>query len=162
MRRWRRQKRRESLAKTNQPKPTSPVRTQIIVLRGIVTYLSFPERRFLTTMSATTTTTKKTIKLHKGHSEKYTPPTPTRPSGKQMVVPIKITTYPSLTDRKLPMNMSATTMTNNNSRKFYKGHSTHIWSPCREAENSIQRDYDRPIHSQNVIPNNFDRDNDDE
>ena len=33
-------------------------------------------------MSATTTTTKKRVKSHKGHSEKYAPPTSAPPAGK--------------------------------------------------------------------------------
>ena len=39
-------------------------------------------------------------------------------------------------------------------------HSTHTRSSCLEADDSAQRDYYQPIHSQNVIPNNYDRYND--
>ena len=63
-------------------------------------------------MSATTTTTKKRVKSHKGHSEKYAPPTSAPPAGK--------------------------------------------------ADNGAQRDYDRPIHYQNLIPDKYDHDNDNE
>ena len=52
-------------------------------------------------------------------------------------------------------------MTNNKRLKSHKGHSTHARSYRQEADYSDQRDYDRPIHSQKVIPDNYDR-NDDE
>ena len=52
------------------------------------------------------------------------------------------------------------TMTKNKRWKLQKGHSTHARSSCREADDSAQKDYDRPIHSQKVIPENYDRDND--
>ena len=54
----------------------------MIVPRGIVTYPYFPEWRFLTDMSETTTTTKNRVKSHKGHSADYTPSTPAPTSGK--------------------------------------------------------------------------------
>ena len=47
----------------------------MIVPIGIATYPSFPECQFLTDMIATTTTTKKRLNSHKGHSAKHTTPT---------------------------------------------------------------------------------------
>ena len=66
----------ESCSKMTQPTPAPPVGTQVIEPRGIAAYPSFPECRFLTDMRVTTTTTKKWVNSHKGHSAKYTPPTP--------------------------------------------------------------------------------------
>ena len=43
---------------------------------------------------------------------------------------------------------------------MHKGHSTHALSSRQEADDIAQSDYDRPIHSQKVIPNNYERDND--
>ena len=160
MRRQRQKKRRESCAKNTQPKPDPPNGTHMTVPRAIATYPSFPERRFPTTMSATTTTTRNTIKSHKGRSTKYTTSTPAPPDGMHMIVFIGITTYQSLPDRRLPMTMNAKTMITNNTRKLHKGHSTHAHSSHQEAYDISQRDYDQTIHYQKVIPNNYDRNND--
>ena len=93
--------------------PSPPARTQMIVPRGIKIYPSLLERRFLTIVSATTTTMKKTIKLHKWHSANDTPLTPTPFARRQMIVPIYIATYPSLPERQFLTTMRATrTMTN--------------------------------------------------
>ena len=65
-------------------------------------------------MSAkTTTTTKNRVKFHKGHSEKYTPPTTANPAGIQIIIPRGITTYQYLLYRKFTTTTSATTMTTN-------------------------------------------------
>ena len=53
--------------------------------------------------------------------------------------------------------MSAMTMTNIKRWKSHKVHSTHARSSCREAYDSSQRDYEQPIHFKNVIPDNYDR-----
>ena len=45
--------------------------------------------------------------------------------------------------------------------KLHKGHSTVSCSSRREADDSAQRDYDRPIHSPKVIPDDYDRNDDD-
>ena len=127
----------------------------MIVARGIANYPSFPERRFLTTMSVTTRITKKTINLHKGRSAKYTPPTPAPLTGRQIIVPRGIMTYQSLPDRRFPKTIKATTMTMNKRRKSHKGHSTHACSSLWEADYSAQRDYNRPIHSQKLIPDDY-------
>ena len=55
--------------------PATPVGMQMIVLRGFVTYSSFPKWQFLTAMTATMMK-KKRVKSHKGHSVNYTPSTP--------------------------------------------------------------------------------------
>ena len=72
----------ESRAKKTQPIPASLDGTHMIVPRGIGTYPSFPEWKFLTDMSVTTRTTKKRVKSHKGHSANYTSRTPAPPAGK--------------------------------------------------------------------------------
>ena len=162
MRRWRRQKRRESCAKTTQPIPVPPSGTQMIVPRVIATYLYFPERRFLTTMSVKTMTTKNRVKLHKGHSAKYTPPTPKPPVGRQIMVPIWIMAYQSLPDRRFTTTMSLTTMMENKRWKLHKLHSTHTRSSRQEADDSAQRDYDWPIHSPNLTADDYDRNDDDD
>ena len=162
MRRWRRQKRQESCAKTTQPTPAPPAGTQMVVPRGVAAYPSFPERRFPTNMSATTMMTKNRVKSHKGHSAKYTPHTPAPPNGRQIIVPRGITTYQSLPDRQFPMTMRAATMTTNKRRKSHKGNSTHARSSFQEADGSAQRDNDRPIHYQKVIPNDYDCNDDDD
>ena len=56
--------------------------------------------------------------------------------------------------------MSAKTMTKNNRWKSQKIHSTHVHSSLWEADDSSKRDYDGPIHSQNVILDNYDCYND--
>ena len=53
-------------------------------------------------------------------------------------------------------------MTNYKMWKSHKLHSNHALSSRQEADDSAQRDYDQPIHSQKVIPKNYDRDNDDD
>ena len=58
--------------------------------------------------------------------------------------------------------MSAVIMTRNKRWKLHKGHSTHTWSSFREADDSAQRDYNQPIHSQKVIPDDYDRVDDDD
>ena len=60
------------------------------------------------------------------------------------------------------MTMSATTMMMNKRLKPHKGHSTHERSSLWEADDSSQRDYDRPIHSQKVIPDNYECDKEDD
>ena len=157
MQRRQRQKRRESHAKTNQPMTNPPTGTQTIVPRGIETHPSFSERWLPTTMSTATKTTKNRVKLHKGHSEKYTPPTPALPAGRQIILPRGITTYQYFPNRKLPKTMSATYMTTNKRWKLHKWHSTHARSSFREADDSAQRDYDQPIHYQKVITHDYDR-----
>ena len=132
----------------------------MIVPRGIVTYPSYPKRRFQTTMRPKTMTTKNMIKFHKGHSTNYTPPTPAPPARSNIIVPRGITAYQSLPYRRFRTTMKATTMTTNTRRKFQKGHSTHALSSRREADDSTQRNYNRPIYSRKVVPNDYDRDND--
>ena len=53
--------------------------------------------------------------------------------------------------------MIATTMTKNKRWKSHKVHSTHARSSRLEADDSAQRYHDRPIHSQKVIPDNYER-----
>ena len=110
----------------------------------------------------TTTTTKNRVKWHKGHSVKYAPPTPYPPAGRQIMVPIGIMTYQSLPDSQFPTTMSLMTMTINKRLKLNKVHSTNARSYVQEADNSAHRYYERPIHSQKLIPENYERDNDDE
>ena len=92
----------------------------MIVPIGIATHPYYSKRRFPITMSVTTTMTKKTIKSHKGHSSKYTPPMPAPPAVRQMIVPIELTTYQSLTDERFPDSMNTTTMMTNKRRKSHK------------------------------------------
>ena len=54
--------------------------------------------------------------------------------------------------------MSATEITKNKKWKSHKGHSNPARSSLQEANYSAQRDYNQPIHSQNVIPDNYDQD----
>ena len=131
----------------------------MIMPRGIATYPSFPKRRFPKTMNGTATSTKKRVKLHKGHSAKCTPPTTTPPARRQIMVPIEITTYQSLPERRFTTTMSATKMMTNKRSKSYKRHSTHARSSRREAGGSALRDYDGPIHYQKLIPDNYNRNN---
>ena len=56
--------------------------------------------------------------------------------------------------------MNVTKMTKYKRLKSHKGHSTHALSSCLEADDSTQKDYDWPIHSLKVIPENDDREND--
>ena len=151
----------ESRAKTTQPKPALPAGTHMIVPIGISTYPYFTEWQLPAVMSAKTTTTKNRVKSHKEHSAKYTPPTRTPLSGRHIIVPIVITTYKSPQERRFPMTTSATTMTNKR-WKLHKGHSTHARSSLWEVDDSTQRDYDRLIHSPKVIPDDYDRNNDDD
>ena len=58
--------------------------------------------------------------------------------------------------------MSSMTITMNKRLKLHKGHSTNAHSYVQEADNSAHRYYERPIHSQKLIPKNYERDNDDE
>ena len=53
-------------------------------------------------------------------------------------------------------------MTTNKRWKLHKGHSTHACSFLQEANDSALRDYDQPIHSQKVVPDDCDRDDDNE
>ena len=48
--------------------------------------------------------------------------------------------------------MSSTMMTKNKKWKSHKGHSNHAQSSRRDADDSSQRYYDQPIHSQKLIP----------
>ena len=153
-----RQKRRVNRAKTNQPTPAHPSGTQMIAPRRISAYPSVPESVFPTTMSTTTTTTKKGVKSHKGNSANYAPPTPTPPAGRQIMIPRGIKTYQSLPDRQFPTTVSATTMTTNKKRKSYKRNSTQARSSHRETDDSAQRYYNRPIHYQKVITDEYDCD----
>ena len=162
MQRWEWQKIWEGCAKTTQPTPAPPIRTQMMVPRGIWIYPSFPNRRCLTDMSATTTTTKNGVKLHKVHSLKYTLPTTAPPVGRQIMVLRGIMTYQSLPDRQFTTTMLTTKMTKNKRWKSHEGHSAHAWSSLREADDSFQRYYDWPKHYPKVIPNNFDQNNDDD
>ena len=57
--------------------------------------------------------------------------------------------------------MSTTTITKNKRWNLHKVHSTHARSSHQEAYGSVQRDYNLPIHSQKVIPKNYERDDDD-
>ena len=52
-------------------------------------------------------------------------------------------------------------MTTNKRWKSHKRHSTNDRSSIREAYDSAQRDYERPIHSHKVIPNNYERNDSD-
>ena len=52
-------------------------------------------------------------------------------------------------------------MTKNKRWKLHKGHSTYAHSSSREADYSAHRDYEQPIHSQKVIPDNYEGDDDD-
>ena len=161
MRLWQQQKRWESCSKTTQPTPAPPVGTQMVLPRGIATYPSFPGSRLPTTMSMTTTMTEKNrVQSHNGHSAKYTPPMPDPPAGRQIIVPRGITTYQSLAYRQFTTTMSTTTITTSERWNFHKWNSTHSRSSLRKAGYSAQRDYDWPIHSQKVIPDDYDRDND--
>ena len=68
---WRQKIRGEIFAKYTAHTPAPPARINMIVSRGIKTYPTLPERRFLKIMSAamtTTTTTKNTKKLREGTS----------------------------------------------------------------------------------------------
>ena len=56
--------------------------------------------------------------------------------------------------------MSATTMTNYKMWKSHKLHSNHALSSRQEADDSAQRDYKRPIYSQKLITNDYDRGDD--
>ena len=69
-----------------------------------------------------------------------------------------ITTYQSLLDRRFATNVSATMMMKNNRLLLQKGHSTYARSSRWEADDSAQRDYDWPIHSQKAIPGDYDCD----
>ena len=53
-------------------------------------------------------------------------------------------------------------MTMNKRRKSQKGRSTYAQSYLQEADDSSQRDYNQPIHYQKVIPDDYERDNDDD
>ena len=57
--------------------------------------------------------------------------------------------------------MNATTMTINKMWNSHIVHSTHALSSLQEADDSAQSNYDRPIHSQKLIPDSYDRDDDD-
>ena len=57
--------------------------------------------------------------------------------------------------------MSVTILTTNKKWKLYKVHSNHSCFSFREADDSAQRDYNQPIHSQKVIPDYYDREHDD-
>ena len=48
-------------------------------------------------------------------------------------------------------------MMNNKRWNSHKGHSTHARSFLRDAYESAQRDYDQPINSQKLIPDDYDR-----
>ena len=135
---------------TTQPTPDPPAWTHMIVPIGIETYPYLPKRRLPTAMRTTTTAIKNRLKSHKGHSAKYTPPTPAPPTGRQIMLPRGITAYQLLHNRRFTTTMSATTMTMNKRWKLHKVHSTHARSSGREAYDSALRDYKRPIHSQNV------------
>ena len=54
------------------------------------------------------------------------------------------------------MTVLTTTMTKNKRWKLHKGQSTHARSSFWEADDSAQRHYNRPIHSQKVIPDDYD------
>ena len=56
--------------------------------------------------------------------------------------------------------MSAETMTKNNMWESHKGHFNHTRYSCRESDDIDYRDYDQKIHSQKVIPENYDRNDD--
>ena len=53
-------------------------------------------------------------------------------------------------------------MKKNKRWNFHKGHSTHALSSFWEADDSVQRDNDQPIHSQKSIPDNYERDDSDD
>ena len=57
--------------------------------------------------------------------------------------------------------MSVTMMTTNKRRKLHKGLSNHARSSRWDTDDIYQRDYDQPIHSQKVIPDNYKHDNND-
>ena len=68
--------------------------------------------------------------------------------------------YKSLPDRKFTTAMIAATMMKNKRWKWHKGHSNHARSSRQEADYSAQREYYWPIHSQNVITEKYERDDD--
>ena len=91
-------KSQESCSKNTPPTPAPPSGTQMIVPISIATYPSFPERGFLKNMSERKTTTKRTIKLNKEHSKKYTTTNTTPSPGRHMIFPRVIRTYQYLSD----------------------------------------------------------------
>ena len=52
--------------------------------------------------------------------------------------------------------MTEVITTTNKRWKSHKRHSTHTSSSFLEADDSAQRDYNQPIHSQKVIPDDYD------
>ena len=53
-------------------------------------------------------------------------------------------------------------MTKNKRWKSHKGHFTHAHSSFRKADDSAQKDYDQLIHSQKLIIDNYDRNDEDD
>ena len=51
-------------------------------------------------------------------------------------------------------------MTKDKRWNSHKVHSIHVRSSLWEAHDTAQRDYNPPIHSQEVIPYNYDHEND--
>ena len=49
-------------------------------------------------------------------------------------------------------------MKKNKSWNSHKGNSTHVRSSFWEADDSAQKDCERPIHSKKVIPKNYEHD----